>query len=347
MKTEKSVIRWGILGCGNVAEVKSGPAFQKTPHSQLVAVMRRQGDLAQQFAQRHGVPRWYDNAEALIHDPEVDAVYIATPVDNHANLALQVAKANKPAYVEKPMARHFPECQAMLEAFTHARLPLFVAYYRRKLPRFLTVAALLEQGALGTITAIRYHYGSASHRKPLSPLPWRLDAARAGAGLFLDLGCHVLDILDFLLGPVHHIQGSAYNVASTYDVEDVVLMTFQVGKAIPGVASWNFAQQQHEDCLDIEGTDGHLRLSVFGDSPIRLTRGKEHRDLRIANPPHIQQPLIESIVDDLLGRGTCPSTGTTAARTSLVMDTVLDGYYGGRQDRFWERPESWPGRRTW
>ena len=107
-------VRWGIIGVGNVTERKSGPGFQQAERSELVAVMRRNGDLAADYARRNGVPRWYDDADKLINDDEVDAVYIATPPDSHRDYAVRVANAGKPVYVEKPMARTHAECQEML-----------------------------------------------------------------------------------------------------------------------------------------------------------------------------------------------------------------------------------------
>ncbi len=338
----RSVIRWGIIGCGDVTEVKSGPALQQASGSQLVAVMRRQGALAADYARRHGVPRWYDRAEALIHDPEVDAVYIATPPDAHASYALQVAAAGKPAYVEKPMARHLPECERMVAAFADGRQKLFVAYYRRCLPRFLQVRDLLAQGALGRPTAIRHTWSAPSHRDAGDA--WRVDAARAGGGLFLDLGSHLLDLLDFLFGPLSDVSGAAANLASNYAVEDSVTASFRAG-GVPGAAAWNFASAVREDILEITGTEGRVSLSVFGNEPLRLETAAGLKTFERPNPPHVQQPLIQTVVDDLLGRGECPSTGESARRTSRVMDEVLAGYYGGRSDEFWRRPETWPGRR--
>ncbi|MDX5436908.1 MAG: Gfo/Idh/MocA family oxidoreductase, partial [Pontibacter sp.] len=136
-------VRWGIIGCGDVTEVKSGPAFQKIENSELVAVMRRDSAKAQDYAARHGVPKWYDSAEALIHDPDVDAVYIATPPDSHAAYTLRVAAAGKSVYVEKPMALNYTQCQEMLAACNQANVPLFIAYYRRSQPLFLKVKELL------------------------------------------------------------------------------------------------------------------------------------------------------------------------------------------------------------
>lgn len=148
------VIRWGIIGCGDVCEVKSGPAFQKADGSALVAVMRRDGAKAADFARRHGVPRWYDDAAALVADPEVDAVYVATPPSTHAQHTLLAARAGKPVYVEKPMAPTRAACDEMRAACAAAGVPLFVAYYRRALPRFVKVRELLAAGAVGAVRAV-------------------------------------------------------------------------------------------------------------------------------------------------------------------------------------------------
>jgi len=335
------VVRWGIIGCGDVTEVKSGPGFQRADGSQLVAVMRRQAALAADYARRHGVPRWYDDAEALIRDPEVDAVYVATPPGTHAHFALAVAAAGKPAYVEKPMARHTPECDRMLAAFARSGQKLFVAYYRRCLPRFVLVQELLAANALGCVAGVRYHWATPAHRETGSI--WRLDAAKAGGGLFLDLGSHMLDLLDFLLGPLTDVAGTAANRASSHLVEDTVAMNFRTGHGALGTAQWNFASALRDDTLEIRGTEGSLCFSVFGSEPVRLETAAGVQLFDRPHPSHVQQPLIQAVVDDLLGRGTCPSTGESARRTSQVMDRVLAGYYGGRTDEFWSRPETWPG----
>jgi predicted dehydrogenase len=339
-------IGWGMIGCGAVAEVKSGPALQRAEGSRLVAVMRRDGGKARDYAGRHKVSRWYDDAAALIADPEVDAVYIATPPGSHCDHALAVCAAGKPAYVEKPMARTHAECRRMNAAFAAAGLPLFVAYYRRALPRFLAVQEAIGSGRLGRITGVTYRYAApASTALDADRSAWRLDAEHSGGGLFLDVGCHTLDVLDFLLGPLEQVAGVAANVGHRYAVEDAVAMSFVTATGAPGTASWNFAAGVYGDWIEIAGTAGHVALSTFGDEPVTLTTAAGVQALERPNPVHVQQPLIQSIVDELHGRGRCPSTGITAARTSAVMDAVLVGYYGTRDDDFWRDAARWPGPR--
>ncbi|MBM3864431.1 MAG: Gfo/Idh/MocA family oxidoreductase [Verrucomicrobia bacterium] len=340
-RPEPGTVRWGILGCGDVTEVKSGPGFRLAAGSRLVAVMRRNGALAADYARRHGVPRWYDQAEALIADPEVDAVYIATPPDSHESYARQVAAAGKPAYVEKPMARSVAECDRMIAAFAARGLPLYVAYYRRALPRFRQVKRWLDEGAIGRITGVDCHLASPAHRAAPG---WRTDVRTAGAGLFLDLGSHALDLLDFLLGPPTDVSGRARHAGGPQEAEDSVVLHFTAG-GVDGVASWNFATDAARDICRISGTEGCVEYSVFDAAPVRLTRGRETQALEIPHPPHVQQPLIQTVVDELLGWGTCPSTAQSARRTSAVMDAALTSFYGDRSGDFWAHPGAWPGRR--
>lgn len=326
-------VRWGIIGCGDVCEVKSGPALYKTPQSQLVAVMRRDAAQAEDFARRHGVGTWYADADELIADPRVNIVYIATPPGTHAEYALRVAAAGKPCYLEKPMARTHGECRKIVAAFAARRLPLFVAYYRRGMLRFLKAKELIETGAIGTITGTNYCLSQPVHRRA-SP-GWRVHLPDSGAGLFLDLGSHTLDILDYLLGPLGAVSGVARNVSGLNPtVEDSVALSFTAGGA-PGVACWNFASEVEQDLIQIHGTEGTLSFSTFGDDPIRLTRGTKVDEFPFARPAHVHSGLVETIVSELTGGNLkCPSTGESAARTSRVMDDVLTSFYGPREELF-------------
>jgi 1,5-anhydro-D-fructose reductase (1,5-anhydro-D-mannitol-forming) len=344
-------LRWGIIGCGDVCENKSGPALYKARGSELTLVMRRSADKAADFARRHGVARFTTSAEEVIEDPAVDIVYVATPPGDHERYALLVAAANKPCYVEKPMARSGAECRRMIEAFERAKQPLFVAYYRRALPRFAKVRELLEEQALGRLLAVSHVYQGRKNPKQGSgaaPAGWREAVAQSGGGLFLDLGSHVVDVLDHLLGPLLDVNGQAARRSDPPGsrqglVEDTVVMSFRTASGVLGTARYQFHTAGSVDRLELVGTLGTLALSVFGREPLELTIGDTRQLIEVEQPEHVHQPLVQTIVDQLAGRGRCPSTGQSAERASLVMDRVLDAYYGGRSDAYWSRPATWPG----
>jgi predicted dehydrogenase len=321
------VIRWGIIGCGDVTEVKSGPGFQKARHSQLVAVMRRTGALAEDYARRHGVPRWYDKAEDLINDPEVDAVYIATPPASHKEYTQLSAQAGKPVYVEKPMALNSEECQAMLRSCHAAGTPLFVAYYRRALARFVKIKQLIDTQAIGevrfvTVTLFQPLIRGLGEAKQL---PWRVNPEVAGGGQFVDVGSHMLDLLDYLLGPIRTVAGFASNQARRYPAEDMVTGTFLFESGVHGVGTWCFTAFERGDLTEIVGTKGKIAYSTFDAQPVTLTTASGSEEFAFEDPPHIQQPLIQTVIDALNGVGMCPSTGESAARTTWVMDQILKG----------------------
>jgi 1,5-anhydro-D-fructose reductase (1,5-anhydro-D-mannitol-forming) len=320
-------VRWGMLGCGDVTEVKSGPAFQKARDSSLVAVMRRDGVKAADYARRHGVSKSYDRADDLIDDPQVSAVYVATPPSSHCELALRVAAAGKPCLVEKPMAANHAECVRMVEAFRDRRVPLFVAYYRRALPRFLTVRDLLRAGTIGTVTSVHiFHYDRLA--TGVAARVWRVDPTIAGGGFFLDLASHGIDLLDFFFGPISAASGEAVNSGGTYAAEDVTAACFRFGSGVVGTGIWNFNAARPDNGIVITGSGGALRLPVFADADLVIVRDGGEEAMSFRNPTHIHQPFVQTVVDELLGRGRCESTGESAARTSWVMDRCLERYYG-------------------
>jgi predicted dehydrogenase len=320
-------IRWGIIGCGDVTEVKSGPGFRKAKNSTLVAVMRRNGELAKDYARRHNVPKWYDDAEALINDPDVDAVYIATPPSSHKKYSLKVAQASKPVYVEKPMALNAEECQTMIEAHKKAGVPLFVAYYRRALERFLKIKELIDSGTIGDVRCLNILFFQPNSIDPEKELPWRVRPEIAGGGLFVDLASHLLDLLDYILCPIISVQGVSSNQLGIYPAEDIVSGTFRFRSGVQGIGTWCFSGFQKNDNTEIIGSKGKISFSTFDAQPIKLTTLNGETKYDVAYPKHIQQPLIQHVVDDLIGIGHCSSTGETAMRTTWVMDQMLKQYY--------------------
>ena len=321
-----SIVRWGMVGCGDVTERKSGPAFQSAERSRLVAVASRTPARAHSYAQRHGVARAFDDPHELIASRDVDAVYVATPPSSHLEFALAAARAAKPAYVEKPMALDRRECERMIEAFRAAGVPLFVAYYRRALPRFQKIAALVRDGAIGEVRVVRIALSRTRGRLDPSRLPWRVRPELAGGGHFVDLACHTLDFLDYALGPIADVAGLAGNQSALYPAEDVVCAALRFESGAFAAGAWSFDAASREDLVEIVGSAGVVRFATFDERPIELERRGQVEAFAIANPEAIQLPLVQSAVDHVLGLGRCPSTGDSAARTTFVIDEVLRAY---------------------
>jgi 1,5-anhydro-D-fructose reductase (1,5-anhydro-D-mannitol-forming) len=316
-------VRWGMIGCGDVAEVKAGPGLQKASGSALVAVMRRDIDKARDFAARHGVGKVHATADDLIADPGVDAVYIATPPSSHCDLALSVARARKPCLVEKPMAMNHRECVRMVDAFDAAGRPLWVAYYRRALPRYLLVRDLLRGGTIGRLTSVQVEVFDrlASGDRALA---WRFDPSIAGGGLFLDMGSHCMDMIDFLVGPIEEVSAVALNTGRAYRAEDVTVASFRAGLDVAGSGVWNFNADRTFDTTRLVGSSGSITFPMFSDGDVVVSDG---RRFEVRNPPHVHQPLIQTIADELRGRDRCESTGRSGCRTAGVMERCLGGYY--------------------
>lgn len=322
------MINWGFIGCGSVTEKKSGPAFNKVGGSKVVAVMCRDAAKAQDYARRHGIGKWYDDVYRLINDPDVNAVYVATPPGSHAEYAIAAMRGGKPVYVEKPMAATYEECLAMQRVSEETGVPCFVAYYRRTLPYFLRVKQLIDDGLLGDISSVQIRFALPPRDEDMQPetLPWRVKKELAGGGYFFDLASHQLDLLDFLLGEITHAQGFAANIGKLYDVEDTVSGAFRFQSGATGSGSWSFIAPPgtRTDVIDLVGTKGKLTCSTFMFTPIILETESGKQEFTEENPENIQYYLIKSIVDYLNGNGIMPvSTCSTAARANKVMEEIV------------------------
>ena len=325
------MINWGMIGCGSVTEVKSGPAFNKVGGSRLLAVMRRNRELAEDYAKRHNVPKVYGSAKELIFDNEIDAVYVATPPDSHAGYAIEALKAGKPVYIEKPMALNHSECEKINEASVKYGVPVFVAYYRRTLPGFLKIKEMIENGTIGRILFFNLQlFKPASEDEKAGNLPWRVDPVISGGGHFFDLASHQLDYFDYLFGSVKKINSMVRNHGGLYKAEDFVTAELEYENGITGIGTWSFTapRESYRDIIEITGDQGSIKFSAFSFENIIISTARGSQQIINERPEHVQYYLIDKIVRALEGKGDAPSTGVTAARTSLVMDEIVAKYYG-------------------
>ncbi len=317
-------VRWGIIGCGDVTEVKSGPAFNKVPGSSLVAVMRRDAEKAKDYASRHGVQAWYDDAGKLINDPRVNAVYVATPPLFHEQYTMASLLAGKPVYVEKPMALTQAACERMANASEKHNVKISVAHYRRALPLYLKVKEILDSNLIGKPRFINLQTWQSPRSGIIakSEVNWRVDPSVSGGGIFHDLSPHQLDILIKYFGSVKRASGFSANQAGLYTADDIVSgeMEFTNGIIFKGLWCFSVSPEAAREQCEIAGSEGMISFSFFAGSELSLTikRGKEI--ITFENPQHVQQPMIEKVVNYFLGHGPNPCSAMEAGEVMRIMD---------------------------
>ena len=320
-------IKWGFIGCGEVTEKKSGPAFSLVEGSSVVAVMSRNKEKAKSYGQRHNIPRWYTDAQQLVDDPDVNAVYIATPPSSHATYAIMAMHSGKPVYVEKPLAASYADCQRINHISEQTGVPCFVAYYRRYLPYFIKVKELVKSEAIGKVINVQIRFAVPPRDLDYNRdnLPWRVQRDIAGGGYFYDLAPHQIDLLQEMFGPILRAHGYHTNRGGLYQTEDSVSASFQFSDGLPGSGSWCFVAHESAktDRIEIIGTRGRLSFSVFTYEPIVMQNEEGTQEIVIENPPHVQLPLIQNIVEHLQKRAICTCDSISATTVNWVMDRVL------------------------
>ena len=321
-------INWGFIGCGEVTEKKSGPAFNEVEGSQVVAVMSRSENKARSYAERHHIRKWYTDAQELIDDPDVNAIYIATPPSSHATFAIMAMRAGKPVYIEKPLAASYNDCIRINRISEQTGVPCFVAYYRRYLPYFQKVKEIIENGTIGKVINVQIRFSVPPRDldyKNEKELPWRLQPDIAGGGYFYDLAPHQIDLLQNIFGVITRAHGYPANRAHLYKAEDTVSACFFFENGVTGSGSWCFVghESAKEDCIEVIGDKGSLSFSVFTYEPIVLITSEGKQSITVPNPSYVQLPMIKHVIEHLQGIGHCDSTSISATPVNWVLDRVL------------------------
>ncbi len=318
-------INWGIIGCGDVTEMKSGPAFNKVQNSSLVAVMRRDAAKAKDYAQRHNVPTWYADASQLINDPDVNAIYVATPPSSHEEYTISAIKAGKPVYVEKPMSVSFASAKNMMQVANEYDGKLVVAHYRREQPLFKKIKQLLKEKVIGEVRIVNL----TCYKKPLTQeelsdakIGWRVDTAIAGGGLFNDLAPHQIDLMIYFFGEVRNATGLSINQAGLYNADDVVAGSILFKSDVMFNGTWSFAvgENNEKDVCEIIGTNGKISFAVFEHQQIILTKGSNTETIQFEKLMHVQQPMIEKVVAYFSGESDNPCSGEDGVKVMELID---------------------------
>lgn len=314
------MLKWGFIGCGDVVEHKSGKPFNYENKSEVVAVMCRNLNKAKDFAQRHNIKEFYDDADKIIYNENIDAIYIATTPNTHMPYAKKAIEAGKIVYVEKPMGLNIAECEEVIELANEKNIPLFVAYYRRALPFFTHIKKLIDEKEIGeirTVSLIQYK------KKTEQSHAWHRVPEISGGGLFHDIGCHALDILDFLISPIKEVHGFNENQRNLFDCDDSISCSFKFENGVIGTGLWCFDVDCNIDQVEIIGNNGSIKFPVFGNK-MTITKNGEPEEIEISHPEFVQQSSIYNVIDSLLGECEALSTGETALRTVKVMEKILN-----------------------
>ena len=324
MPNESPTINWGIIGCGDVTEVKSGPAFNKVPKSKLVAVMRRNAAKAEDYARRHQVPKWYSDVQQLIDDPDVNAIYIATPPSSHKEYTVRALRSGKPVYLEKPVTLNAAEAEEIRQVVNETGVRLSVAHYRRQQPLFLKVRWLLEQGAIGPVRMIDLCCFQ-PHKSAMiaqTEVPWRLDPVVSGGGLFHDLAPHQLDLMLYYFGKVKHAAGISTNTAGYYEAPDTVSgqIVFENGALFNGL--WCFAVPKSErlDRCHVIGSEGRISFPVFEHQQLVLNVQGKEEIIPFNQLEHVQQPMIQQVVSYFLNEAENPCSIDEGLEVMQIID---------------------------
>lgn len=315
-------VRWGLVGTGDIAEKRVAPALRGTPRSSLVAVARRRAELAESFAQRFGARRWFTDWRELVRDPEVDAVYVATPVDLHAEISIAAAEAGKHVLCEKPMAMTVTECDRMIASAEAHGVLLGVAYYRHLYPIVLRIKELIAQGAVGRPVLAQINAFERFDPPEDHPRAWLLDPRSSGGGPMFDFGCHRLEILLSLLGPAAAATGMVSNAVFRRPVEDTGVAVVRFAGGAVGTVTVSHGTDEPQDTLDIYGDNGSIHVAVLNAGGMTVLREGERSMEQHDAPSNLHQPLIDQFVTAVLDGGTPAVDGAAGREVNRLLEEV-------------------------
>lgn len=324
-------LRWGILGSGDVAETKGGPALQQAADSTVVASMRRDPKAAQDFATRHNIPRFYTSVDALLGDPEVDAVYIASPVYAHREHTIAAAQAGKHILVEKPMGLTSGDCEEMIAVCRRAGVQLGVAYYRRFYPVIMRVRELLGERAIGQVIQAQCLFGSFFTGKDQQANNlWRSIPELAGGGVLMDIGSHRIDLLLHLLGPLAEVRALINTQTQKIEVEDSASLLLAFENGVHALLGFYWNMRERVDRFEINGTNGRIVVSHLEEGQLELHRYGHQVEYQTLPPP---RPTHLGLVNDFVQSVALGRAPAVSGEDGLATNRVLDAAYRASLER--------------
>ncbi|MCU1266944.1 MAG: hypothetical protein JWM21_3262 [Acidobacteria bacterium] len=315
-------LRWGLIGCGDIARKRIAPALRDSSVCELIAISRAQSHLAESFAKEFGARRWYASWQDLLLDDEIDAVYVATPVHLHAEQTIAAAAAGKHVLCEKPMALNASECERMIVACRANGIKLGIAYYRHFYPAIRRIKAIVDSGEIGTPVMAQINAFEWFEPQVDNPRAWLLNKNIAGGGPMFDFGCHRIEVLLHLFGPITQVKGLMANVLFNREVEDTAAALFRFESGTCGTLTVSHAIHEPHDTLEIFGSKGSIHVPKLNEGTLRIIAGNAERTE--AHPPaaNLHQPLIEDFVAAVLNDREPAVSGESGKTVALIEEAI-------------------------
>ncbi|MBI4024417.1 MAG: Gfo/Idh/MocA family oxidoreductase [Verrucomicrobia bacterium] len=324
MKAE-SFLRWGLVGCGDLAGKRVAAALREAAGSRLSGVWGRRIEPTRQFAQQHQIPEAHETLADLLRS-EVAAIYVCTPPDSHAHYTLAAIRAGKHVLVEKPMAASVHECEQMIEAARSQGVTLGVAYYRRAYPKMKRIKQLIAEGVLGVPVWVNIVMHSWFSPSADDPKRWRVEkAASGGGGAVADIGVHRLDLLDYWMGASKVAHCRHQHLLHHYEVEDGSSIVLELANGAPVHAYFSWNTKTWMDRFEIAGSEGKLIADPLDGPPLTVIRGKDREELQIAPPANAHLPCVQDFVNAVIEKRPPLCDGEAGLRTSRLLEQIVRG----------------------
>lgn len=297
-----ATLKWGLIGCGDISRKRVAPALHDLPNCDFVAVSRANFELAESFAQEFGARKWYQRWPDMLAEKEIDAVYIATPVHLHAEQTIAAAEAGKHVLCEKPMALTVRECDRMIAACRDNKVTLGIAYYRHFYPAITRIKEIMASGEIGQPVIAQINAFEWFDPEPTNPRRWLIDKARSGGGPMFDFGCHRIEVLLNILGPIARTSAILKTVVLDRQVEDAGVAIFQFERGPCGTLSIAHATREAQDTLDIFGSKGSIHVASLNEGNVRVKIGDVERFEPLPPATNFHQPLIDDFTSAVLNQ---------------------------------------------
>ena len=332
-------INWGIIGSGNIVN-KNASIFNSFPNSHIVAIMGRNKSTLKEVSEKNKINNVYTDIDEFLNNNEINCVYIATPPGTHLEYAKKCCDAGLITYLEKPIGRNYKETCEIVNIFKNANVPLYIAHFFRSLSKIQKIKSLIEDDCIGKVSSVDIKIDRKFNMSTLDS--WLYETKISGGGKFYDIAPHIIDILVYLFGGFEEVSGIASNNLNKYKVEDIVAMIFKTQSGIIGTMNFNAIALEKKDVVEIYGTKGKIQFSFRDDSSILIFNNDGKQEIRVEEKEAIQTAMIENVINSILNNinvNIC--TGENALETYRIIELVLEKYYNGRKDAFWEREETW------